>query len=301
MEMASELWRVRAATRTDSGRITTLLRHAAWTHFHADWRLPGEWIGEPGFVLAEPVDGGSLAGCLCVAPDPPPAAWVRLAAVRDRDGGGLMAEMMAAAVSAARSVGLRAIALLGHDEQLNNWLPSLGFSIVNQVITFVNDDLSSSPPVSRRNGDAAVRNVRLDDLERLVAIERAAFDPIWRHSRDGLALGWQNSLSFHVAVLAGTIVGFQYSTRSERPGAAHLVRLTVDPAYQRRGVGSSLLAAALDSYRAQGYHTVSLNTQADNAASRHLYERFGFYLAGFAVPVWQRELPASNFVAESDI
>jgi ribosomal protein S18 acetylase RimI-like enzyme len=300
MEMASELWRVRTATRADTGRIMTLLRHAAWTHFHADWRLPGEWIGRPAFVLAEPADGGSLAGCLCIAADPTPAAWVRLAAIRDLDGAELMVEMMTASLAAAESAGLHEVALLGRDEQLDQWLPSLGFSVANHVITFVNDELDAPASMRQAHGDILVRDVRLDDLLRLVAIERAAFTPIWRHSRESLALGWQHSLSFHVAELDGQIVGFQYSTRSDRPGAAHLVRLTVDPAAQRRGIGSALMAVALHSYRAKGYHSVSLNTQADNIASRHLYERFGFSLAGYAVPVWQRSLARSDSPVTSD-
>ncbi|MDT8307860.1 MAG: GNAT family N-acetyltransferase [Anaerolineae bacterium] len=299
--MASELWRVRAVTRADTGRITTLLRHAAWTHYHADWRLPGDWIGEPGFVLAEPAGGGSLAGCLCVAPDPPPAAWVRLAAIRDDGGFDLLREMLAAALAAARADGVQEAALLGRDERLDAWLPALGFSVVNQVITFVNDELEAPAAMRAPAAGVPVRDVRLNDLPRLVAIEEAAFHPIWRHSREGLALGWQHALSFHVAELDGRVAGFQYSTRSERPGAAHLVRLTVAPEAQRRGVGSALLAAALESYRAQHYHTVSLNTQADNTASRRLYERFGFYLAGFAVPVWQRDIATSDFPAKPDV
>jgi ribosomal protein S18 acetylase RimI-like enzyme len=291
MEMASELRRVRTATRDDVGRITALLRHAAWSHFHADWRLPGDWIGSPGFVVAEPAGGGSLAGCLCAAADPLPAAWIRLAALRDAGGQfSLLGEMMEAVAAAASEEGIQELALLGSDDKIDRWLAALGFRIINEVITYVKDDLQVTAPAGPSGGAAAVRDVRLDDLPRLVEIEEAAFEPIWRHSLDGLALGWQHSVSFHVAELAGRVVGFQYSARSDRPRAAHLVRLTVDPEVQRQGVGSALLAAALASYRDQGYNYVSLNTQADNLASRRLYERFGFSLAGYPMPVWQRPL-----------
>jgi ribosomal protein S18 acetylase RimI-like enzyme len=291
MEMASELWRVRTATRDDVGRMTTLLRHAAWSHFHADWRLPGDWIGSPGFVVAEPAGGGSLAGCLCAAADPLPAAWIRLAALRDGSGQfTLMGEMMEAVVAAAGDEGIEVLALLGSDEKIDRWLAALGFRIIDEVITLVRDDLQIADPAGARGSAATIRGVRLDDLPRLAEIEEAAFEPIWRHSREGLALGWQHAMSFHVAELAGRVVGFEYSARSDRPGAAHLVRLTVDPEVQRQGVGSDLLAAAFASYRDQGYDYVSLNTQAGNLASRRLYERFGFSLAGYPMPVWQRPL-----------
>lgn len=291
MQMASERWRVRTATRADLSRLASLLRHAWWTHFHADWRFPADWVGYPGFVVAEQAGGGALAGCLCIAPDPPPAAWVRLAALRDTaDQPALLRDLLDAALVALAGEPIAEVALLGSDPKLEDWLPPLGFQVVNEVITLVNDNLSSAMPSAPAAGPVIIRGVRLDDLPRLVAIEEAAFDPIWRHSREGLALGWQHAISFHVAVLDGAVAGFQYSARSDRPGAAHLVRLTVDPRCQRRGVGSALLAAAIASYRDHGCRVVSLNTQADNVASQRLYERFGFSLAGYPIPIWQRPL-----------
>jgi ribosomal-protein-alanine N-acetyltransferase len=289
MELASERWRVGAATKADASRITALLRQAWWTHFHADWHLPGDWFGAPGFVLARSRRDSSLLGCLCVAPDPLPAAWVRFAAVDEPVAAlPLMRDMMAAAVTGLHAAGVREIALLGRDARLDDWLPKLGFSVVNEVVTFLKHDLDDDAGSPDTRPGLTIRAVRLDDLPRLVEIEAAAFSPIWRHSLEALALGWQHSVSFHVAELDGRVAGFQYSARSDRPSAAHLVRLTVDPAAQRQGVGSALLVAALDSYRQQGFDTVSLNTQADNEASRRLYERFGFQPAGYALPVWQR-------------
>jgi ribosomal-protein-alanine N-acetyltransferase len=291
MELASERWRVSTATRTEAGRVTALLRQAWWSHHHADWRLPGDWLGSPGFVVAKSPYADALVGCLCVAPDPPPASWVRLAAV-DVPGSGLaiMGEMMAAALDAAREDGVGEVALLGGDGYLDSWLPPLGFTVVNQVVTYLKAQLDQSGPAPGAHPDVTIRPVRLEDLPRLVEIEAAAFAPMWRHSLEALALGWQHSVSFQVAELAGRVVGFQYSARSDRPSAAHLVRLTVDPGAQRQGVGSAMLSAALQSYRQQAYDSVSLNTQADNVASQRLYERFGFRPAGYAMPVWQRLL-----------
>lgn len=291
MELASERWRVSTAKKAEAGRVTALLRQAWWSHYHADWHLPGDWLGYPGFVVAQSAGTGALAGCLCVAPDPRPAAWVRLAAVDEPgDGLAMMREMIATALDAVRKDGVTEVALLGRDARLDSWLPALGFSVVNEVVTYLKVDLDDGD--SRRDGnpEVTIRPVRLDDLARLVEIEEAAFAPMWRHSLEALALGWQHSLSFHVAELADRVVGFQYSGRSDRPSAAHLVRLTVDPAAQRQGVGSALLSAALASYRRQDCDAVSLNTQADNIASQRLYERFGFRPAGYALPVWQRLL-----------
>jgi ribosomal-protein-alanine N-acetyltransferase len=291
MELASERWRVSTATTADASQVTALLRQAWWLHFHADWHLPGDWLGSPGFVVARSARGGALAGCLCIAADPLPAGWVRFAAVDEPDAGlALLREMMAAAVEAARADGVGEVVLLGRDMQIDSWLPHLGFTIINEVVTFLKRDLDGAGAPQSAETGVAIRPVRLDDLSRLVEIEAAAFAPMWRHSLEALALGWQHSLSFHVAELQGQVVGFQYSARSDRPTAAHLVRLTVDPDMQRQGVGSALLSAALESYRRQDYDTVSLNTQADNEPSQRLYERFGFRPAGYPMPVWQRSL-----------
>jgi ribosomal protein S18 acetylase RimI-like enzyme len=110
---------------------------------------------------------------------------------------------------------------------------------------------------------------------------------LWRHSAEGLALGWRHSTSFDVAELNGSVVGFQYSSASDVQTAGHLVRLTVSPDAQRSGVGSTLLAAALRSYQQRNLREASLNTQLSNVASRRLYEKFGFRQAGYRWPVWQ--------------
>ena len=150
MELASERWRVSMASKADAGRVTALLRQARWTHYHADWHLPGDWLGFPGFVLARAADGDALAGCLCVAPDPLPAAWVRLAAVNDPAGGlEIMGEMMAAALDAARKSEVAEVALLGRDTYLDRWLPALGFSVVNEVVTYLKYDLDGGSATGR--------------------------------------------------------------------------------------------------------------------------------------------------------
>jgi ribosomal protein S18 acetylase RimI-like enzyme len=52
----------------------------------------------------------------------------------------------------------------------------------------------------------------------------------------------------------------------------HIDQLFVDPDYQRRGIGTALLAAALKRIAAGA----TLNVFADNAPARRFYERHGF-------------------------
>ncbi|MDV7390860.1 GNAT family N-acetyltransferase [Arthrospira platensis SPKY1] len=305
MEMAN-LWlkqeqsvgRPRVARAEDAPGLTRLLRDAALVHTHVDWRLPVDWLGEAGFVLQEapPAAAGgrslasrllgarvSLQACLAVAADPPPAAWVRVAALAEAaDVAQTLGGLLAAVQDYLRATAVTQLAWLPTEEWPNAWLPQLGFTRVNAIETYKKDDVTAPapPPVA----GLTIRPVRAADLETLAAIEVAAFEPLWRHSAAALALARNQASSFDVAELDGEIVGFQFSTG--RRHYAHLARMTIAPRVQGRGVGSALLAHAIDGYRRNGLHAVTLNTQVDNVASQRLYRRFGFQPTGERLPVW---------------
>lgn len=279
---------VRQATRSDARALQRLLREAAFVHVHADWHLPVDWLGEPGFVLhLESGDSRAeterLDGCLVIAADPAPAAWVRVAATKPEDGYLLLVDMIERAIPALDPA-VDQIAWFVTDEWPDVWLDGLGFDPVTEVITFEKDDLALAPYQSPPGLE--IRPVRMDDFPLLAAIEAEAFEPMWRHSAEGLVLAWRQSLVFDVALLAGEPVGFQFSTRTY--SGAHLARMTVRPDRQGQGVGASLLAGALVQFDAKNLRRVSLNTQAENLASQRLYRRFGFVESGQSFPVWAR-------------
>ena len=59
------------------------------------------------------------------------------------------------------------------------------------------------------------------------------------------------------------------------PHALHVSMIFVDPASQRRGVGSRLMRYALDSAHSSGVSSVSLWTGCENTAARKLYKVLG--------------------------
>jgi ribosomal protein S18 acetylase RimI-like enzyme len=59
-------------------------------------------------------------------------------------------------------------------------------------------------------------------------------------------------------------------------GIGYLQRLAVSPRAEGRGVGGSLVAAALLWARRQGAGSLLVNTQHDNARAKALYLRSGF-------------------------
>jgi len=57
---------------------------------------------------------------------------------------------------------------------------------------------------------------------------------------------------------------------------AHLLRIAVDPAFQRRGLGRDLLSAVLERASADGAVRTLLEVGASNRPARKLYEALGF-------------------------
>lgn len=283
---------VRKAERADAAAITRLLRQAPFMHMHADWRLPGDWLGSPGFVVLPEEDSArsllftqeSLRGCLIATADPPPAAWVRAAVVTESQE--MLAALLAQAVAALRETAVTELCWLATREWPNTWLPDLGFYQVNAIETYVKED--DWLPEDTAVPHLTIRPAELADMPTLEKIDHAAFAPMWRHSAETFALAGQQALCFDVAEIAGEIVGFQLSSRTNF--GAHLVRLTIDPQVQRQGVGSAILAHAIRTYQQHGLRHASLNTQLDNGSSQFLYKKFGFRPTGQTFPVWSYTL-----------
>lgn len=285
---------VRRANRGDAALIQRLLRMGVYVHIHVDWRLPGEWLGRPGFFLygRDETENDSLTpakneenewvACMAVAAEPPPTAWVRVAAV-DSAAGFARMESLFQRVLSELDPDINEIAWFLTDYWPLHWLERLGFMPVSDVLAYRKEGLSAPPFASLP--DLVIRPLLIEDIPALAAIETSAFEPRWRHSADDLYLAWRHSLCFTVALLNEVPVAFQFSTGGEG-GNAHLSRMTVHPDYQGMGIGAALLGNALEIYRLLNIKTVTLNTQSDNRASRRLYERFGFQPTGFSYPVW---------------
>jgi ribosomal-protein-alanine N-acetyltransferase len=283
---------VRPAEPADAPAIQRLMQTADRLHTHIDWRPPGDWLGRPGFYVYDPTGGDrrprsmfgnepyTVVACLSVAADPPPAAWVRLAAFLAGDFD--QAQSLFDAVLADLDPEIDEINWFVDEDWSESWLARLGFGEVNRVVNYMKED-TSIPGFNAPTG-LIIRPVAAADLSALARMEAAAFEPRWRHSAEALFLAWGRSLSFDVALLAGEPAGFQMSHGGR--SKAHLSRMTVEPALQGRGIGAALLAHAIEDYRDRGIRAITLNTQADNLASQRLYGRFGFRPVAETYPVW---------------
>lgn len=282
---------IRLATDNDKGEIYRLLQIAPYRHFHVDWHAPVDWLGRPGFVVTEVADNRgelSVVACLAAAADPPPAAWIRLAAIKSGHQPLTLLELMLQqVVPYLRDSGIRELGWFPVRLWPEQWIKGLGFRQVNRIVTFVKE--GAEVPSLPENG-VEIRNAEATDMPELAALEEEAFQPLWRHSAQGLRLAFGQAQSFELAEVDGRIVGFQYSVEGKNRESAHLVRITVAKGLQNQGIGSALMAAALSGFRRRGVRQVTLNTQVDNLSSHRLYQRFGFRRMEDELPVWALEL-----------
>jgi ribosomal protein S18 acetylase RimI-like enzyme len=206
----------------------------------------GPWHDEDGVASVAPVgDGGDLQ------PDAVDEALVRLA-----DAG-----YHTAITSAVGPVEARAFLLAG-------------FEVHERLHLLARDlrNLPAAPP-------AALRRARRRDHDRVLEIDRAAFDDFWRLDRSGLvdALDATPASRFRVAVSPADderIIGYAVCGRAGRRGFVQ--RLAVDPGEQSRGVGTALLVDGLGWLRRRGATRAVVNTQESNEGAVRLYERLGF-------------------------
>jgi GNAT superfamily N-acetyltransferase len=101
------------------------------------------------------------------------------------------------------------------------------------------------------------------------------------------------------AHVGDVLIGSTVVIGTPATGEARLRFVIVDPAYQGRGAGKAMLAAALRWCRAQQYKTVFLWTVDGLPASRAMYERAGFCIvarmedARYSVPLTSLKMELS--------
>lgn len=120
--------------------------------------------------------------------------------------------------------------------------------------------------------------MRREDVETVVAIERASFASPWSEAtflalldRDGLELWVLDRVDAGVVAYA---VVWCILDQGE------LANIAVASEYRGKGYGSRLLSKVLDVARGRGVKSMYLEVRASNAGAAALYRRFGFEKVG---------------------
>ena len=115
--------------------------------------------------------------------------------------------------------------------------------------------------------------MREADLAEVMAIEEAIYSHPW--TRGNFADSLVARYECCTWRLGSELVG--YFILMVAAGEAHLLNLSIAPAWQRKGHGSALLREATGIARARGARGIFLEVRPSNAGAQALYTRFGFH------------------------
>lgn len=118
----------------------------------------------------------------------------------------------------------------------------------------------------------AYRPMRVEDLPRIGDIERRIYSHPWSQGNfaDSLAAGYECT----VLEMNGGVCG--YGILTVAAGEAHLLNISIDAAWQGKGLGRALLLHHIDLARSKGARILLLEVRPSNAVARALYETVGF-------------------------
>jgi [ribosomal protein S18]-alanine N-acetyltransferase len=277
----------RQATVSDRPAVSDLLANAWWRHGtpaledHLALLQGGastvafardQCIGFLGFSLREP------AGT-------PSERWADVASVAIFGGRSPVKALQAlleAALGELDARGVTGLVCLTKDDWLRASFFDIGFVEQDRVMGYARSGHLPRPAAA---GPARVRPAHSQEGDVVLALNSAAFAPIWRYDSSTI-LGWL--LTADHAVLAETgagPAGFALTTGSRDSEFAQLIRIAIHPHFQGHGIGRQMVVDAIHYAWEIGAGGLALNTQASNMISRRLYEGLGFRPTGQTVSV----------------
>jgi ribosomal-protein-alanine N-acetyltransferase len=120
--------------------------------------------------------------------------------------------------------------------------------------------------------------MRPDDLDEVLAIERASFSMPWSRGAFLYEMQQNRVARCWVTRESSRVVG--YICLWEIADELHITNIAVQPDCRRRGIARSLLGGVLDDARERKLRLVVLEVRPSNTEARSLYESFGFRVVG---------------------
>lgn len=116
-----------------------------------------------------------------------------------------------------------------------------------------------------------------EHIASIAALERVCFSDPW--SEAAVASELCNPLScWLVAVCGGQLLGYVGSQIV--PDEADVMNLAVAPQARQQGIAQALMTALIETLRAQGVRSLTLEVRASNDDALRLYDRLGFVQVG---------------------
>jgi ribosomal protein S18 acetylase RimI-like enzyme len=186
-------------------------------------------------------------------------------------------DLIASARQAAFRLGAHAFVMPEWNETRNpQFYARNGLQVFEDVVSFETGTSAVQPADLRRGNPTQLATVDSPLLDRILAIDHAAFPWLWRNSR----------LEFEHYLLSPNVEIWGQSDARGEPisyvgitsyaGWGHLDRVAVAPERQGEGHGRTAVLFAIARLKQLGARRVGLSTQRSNVRSQRLYERIGF-------------------------
>jgi len=274
---------VRPAESRDQAALTNLINYEYYLHRHLDWRTPTEWLGTRPFWVAE--RNGRLLAALAIPDHPGEVAWTRLficaSALNVNEA---WEALFPACYQDLRNISDEPVTALALQQWFSDLLVKHSFVHQHDIVVLTWRDMRHEARMNLADG-VKIRPLLTTALPRVVEVDAAAFQPVWRISQETMQRSLGQAAYSTVFLINDEIVGYQISTSTGMN--AHLARLAVLPNLQRKRIGHALVQDLQQYFYHRGAHHLSVNTQSNNSASLALYQRAGFHLTGDQFPVFQ--------------
>ncbi len=255
--------------------------------------------------------------------DPPHREYVRGVAIeRGISPTAKLAQLFDAYSAIVRgSTGAVEVICYSNDGWLVRALTSNGFEIRDRIKFFYlnrlerfAEDLQADLKQKSDLESFQIRALHSNELESLVALDAAAFEPFWHlnkaqllevlfRARVRVAIKERKIIGYSALILgndraaisAGGTGDYEATASVNAPTntTAQLARLAVHPQYHGHGFGGKLLAEVIGYVYKLGIQEITLNTQSSNRPSNRLYRSFGFRTTGEILSVLYKRISFS--------
>jgi ribosomal protein S18 acetylase RimI-like enzyme len=155
---------------------------------------------------------------------------------------------------------------------------TLGFSTIDSLALLELPRAVLLQTERRVSDDPSVRvaPIRWRHRNQVVAVDQAAFGPIWGYDRHAIRSMRSATPLFRARCVRhhSTVVGYVMAGIGDRTG--YIQRLAVAPEHRRAGIARELILDTLGWMKDHSVTSVLVNTGRDNEAALTLYTRLGF-------------------------